>query len=380
MRSNSKLLLLIALGLVAYLVQAGRDFYSILQIKKNASPSDIKKAYRKLSLINHPDKNPDDPSALNRFQDIASAYEVLSDPDKRRKYDNCGEECVNQPENQGGGMNPFEDIFGDIFGDMRGGGRRQQQEQTGPSAKLKIRITLEDVYNGKEYPITYNRMVLCPHCRGSGADNPEDVEICSQCNGNGQVTEQRRLGPGFVQQFQRTCPKCNGDGKKLKSKCHVCHGDKQVKSVDELSIFIEKGIPDGHEFKYRDAADEYVNVRAGEVTVKVETLPHKVFERAGNDLKTTVKITLKQALLGFEKEFIHLDGRSVIIKRTKITKPGEIEKIRGEGMPVYEYPTDKGDLIVTYQVEMPQTLSREQRDSKFIGLLQYIVFKMVFQS
>lgn len=141
-------------------------------------------------------------------------------------------------------MNPFGDIFGDMFGDMFGGGRRQhqQQEQVGPSAKIKIKVTLDDIYNGRQLPITYNRMVLCPHCRGSGADNPEDVQVCSKCKGQGVVTETKRLGPGFVQQFQKTCPSCNGEGRKVTSKCHVCHGDKQVKSVDELTLFIEKGI------------------------------------------------------------------------------------------------------------------------------------------
>lgn len=151
-----------------------------------------------------------------------------------------------------------------------------------------------------------------------------------------------------MQQFQRACPHCNGQGKKLHSTCHVCRGDKQVRTLDELTVFVERGIPDGHEYvriksfipcvqKFREAADEYVNVRAGEVIIKVQTIPHKIFERDRDDLKTTAIITLKQALLGFEKELTHLDGRKVKLNRKgKITKPGEVEKIRGEGMPVYE--------------------------------------------
>ena len=127
--------------------------------------------------------------------------------------------------------------------------------------------------------------------------------------------------------------------------------------MDELSLFIEKGIPDGHEYKYRDAADEFVNVRAGEVIIKIETIPHPIFERSKNDLKTTVKITLREALLGFEKQLKHLDGRKIKLSHTKVTRPGEVEKIRGEGMSVYEYPSDKGDLIITYQVIMPEKLT-----------------------
>jgi len=142
----------------------------------------------------------------------------------------------------------------------------------------------------------------------------------------------------------------------------VCHGDKQVKSVDELTLFIEKGIPDGHEYKYRDAADEHVNARAGEVIFKVKTLPHKTFTREMNDLKTTITITLRQALLGFEKELTHLDGRLLKIQRNKITRPGEVEKVKGEGMPIYDYPSDRGDLIITYQVEFPKELTPEQKE------------------
>lgn len=137
-----------------------------------------------------------------------------------------------------------------------------------------------------------------------------------------------------------------------------------MRSMDELSLFIEKGIPDGYEYKFRDAADEFVNIRAGEIVVNIETVPHPLYERVKNDLKATVKLTLRQALLGFEKELKHLDGRKIRLSRTKITKPGEIEKIRGEGMSVYEYPSDRGDLIITYQVVMPDKLTQEQKDSK----------------
>jgi DnaJ-class molecular chaperone len=142
-----------------------------------------------------------------------------------------------------------------------------------------------------------------------------------------------------------------------------------VKSLDDILLFIERGVPDGHEYKYKESADEHVNQRPGEVTYKIETLSHAVFTRDGNNLKINVKITLKQALLGFKKEITHLDGHKVLINRTKITKPGEVEKIKGEGMPVYEYPSDFGDLIVTYEVEFPKKLEEEQKE----------LFRKIFQ-
>mmetsp|Transcript_17171 Transcript_17171/g.12277 ORF Transcript_17171/g.12277 Transcript_17171/m.12277 type:complete len:210 (+) Transcript_17171:240-869(+) len=208
-------------------------------------------------------------------------------------------------------------------------------------------------------PVTYTRQVICPHCRGSGADNPEDVEICPKCNGQGQVIEKQQIMPGFVQQVQKTCPKCGGKGKKVTSTCHVCGGNKIVRSMDEVLLFIEKGIPDGKEYTYREAADENVDMRSGDVVFRVETLQHAFFTREGNNLKCNVKITLKQALLGFSKEIKHLDGHLIRLKRDKITRPGEVEKILGEGMPIYEYPSDYGDLFVTFVVEFPKELVPE---------------------
>ena len=220
--------------------------------------------------------------------------------------------------------------------------------------------------------MTYNRKVICPHCRGSGADDPDDVKECPKCGGKGQILTKKQLAPGFVQQFQQQCPKCSGAGTLITSKCHVCHGEKLTDSLDSLMIWVEKGTPDGHLITYKDSADEYLNVRPGEIRVKVQQLEHPIFERIGDDLKVRIHITLREALLGFEKTLVHLDGAIVGFNRLgKITKPGLMERFKGKGMPIFEsYAGEYGDLLVTYIVDMPESLSDEQRE----------LFKEMFRS
>lgn len=180
--------------LCAVVTLAGRDFYKILGVARNATPKDIKKAFRRLSVKFHPDKNPD-PEAKEKYKEISEANEILSDPDKRRVYDRGGEEGLKQmqQQGQGGGFDPF-DIFG--FG------RQQEGEAQGPDINLKVRVTLNDVYKGKEIEIQYSKQAICPHCRGNGADTMEDLETCPKCNGQGMIIKKKQLAPGFIQQFQ----------------------------------------------------------------------------------------------------------------------------------------------------------------------------------
>ena len=176
------------------------------------------------------------------------------------------------------------------------------------------------------------------------------------------IIKRQQIAPGMVQQFQTQCDKCSGTGKIKTSTCHVCKGEALTDSMDSLMIWVEKGAPDGHVITYKDAADEYINVRPGAINVKVLQLDHPVFERKGNDLKTRMTISLKEALLGFEKTIVHLDGHEVKIdRRDKTTKPGLMERFKGEGMPVFEQYSESGDLLVTYIVEMPERLSEEQK-------------------
>lgn len=313
----------------------------------------LNKAFRNLSVKYHPDKNPSD-EAREMYKEINDANEVLSDPDKRRVYDRGGEQALKQAEKQGqgGGFDPF-NIFGMNM--------RAQEEAKGPDINLKVRVTLNDVYNGKDLEIQYSRQSICPHCRGNGAESMEDIHTCPKCNGQGFTLKQRQIGRGFVQQYQEHCGHCNGEGKIIKEKCHVCHAQKVVKSFDFLVVPIEQGVKNLHVYDYDDAGDEYLNVRTSSIKIKIEILPHNVYERDNDDLKTKVKLTLKEALLGFNKSIKHLDGHDVRLNRLGTTNPGEIQKIIGEGMPHFNFPSEKGDLYVTYDIDFPQKLSDNQR-------------------
>ena len=236
-----------------------------------------------------------------------------------------------------------------------------RQERTGPSISLKITVTLAELYTGSDFELQYNRNIICEHCRGSGADDPDHVAKCNTCGGTGQVVKRQQIGPGMVQQFQTQCDKCAGTGKIKTSTCHVCKGEALTESMDSLLIWVEKGAPDGHMITYKEAADEYVNVKPGAIVIKVVQLEHELFQRQGNDLKVRMDISLKEALLGFQMEFPHLDGHMVKVDRTgKVTKPGLMERFKGEGMPVFEQYGEYGDLLITYVVQMPDKLTEHQ--------------------
>lgn len=222
-------------------VNAEKDLYKILGVKRDATANEIKRKYRQLSKLYHPDKNKSK-EASEKYVEINEAYEVLSDNKKRRLYDRGGMEAVNR----NGQMEEAGDEF-DFFGSFFGGGRRRQRENRDEDLRVKIRASLKDLYTGKEYEFTYTRNSMCPHCRGSGADTMDDVTTCDKCGGQGMIIERKQIGPGFIQQFQRTCPKCGGKGKMIKKECHVCHGQKIVKGLEDMTVFIEKGMENGSE-------------------------------------------------------------------------------------------------------------------------------------
>lgn len=223
-------------------VNAEKDLYKVLGVKRDATANEIKHKYRQLSRLYHPDKNKSK-EANEKMVEINEAYSILSDNKKRRLYDRGGMEAVNrQGQMEESGGDPF-----DIFGNFFGGGRRRQRDNRDEDLRVKIRASLKDLYIGKEYEFTYTRNAMCPHCRGSGADSLDDVTTCDKCQGQGVIVERKQIGPGFFQQFQRTCPKCGGKGKMVKKECHVCHGNKIVKSMEEMTVFIEKGMENGAE-------------------------------------------------------------------------------------------------------------------------------------
>jgi len=234
-RTPIGVLYIIILCLLSY-VSAGRNFYEVLELTKSATPEQIKKAYRRLSLKWHPDKNKDNaPEANKHFVEVANAYEVLSDTEKRRTYDTYGEEGLKQGQAQ---RDPF-DLFSQ-FG-FFGQGRQNQEDQRGEDVKIDIQVTLEDLYNGKSFEVLVKNQVLCPKCRGSGARSENDVHQCPSCGGRGIKVTMHQLGPGFVQQVQSQCDVCAGTGKIVKSKCPHCQGKKIVRGEKTIDVYIERG-------------------------------------------------------------------------------------------------------------------------------------------
>jgi DnaJ-related protein SCJ1 len=346
-----------------------KDLYKILGVPREATSNEIKHKYRQLSRKYHPDKNKS-PEAADMYKEINEAYEVLSDNKKRRLYDRGGMEAVNrdtQMENAGG--DPF-----DIFSDFFGGGHRghRQRENREADLRIKLRVSLKDLYKGQEYEFTYTRNAMCSHCRGSGADSHEDIDVCDQCGGKGIIVETKRLGPGFIQQFQRNCPKCNGRGKTIKKKCHVCKGNKIVKSLEEMTVYIEKGMKNGDEIKFDELGNESADKDPGHLIFIINEIGDKDFKREGNNLRYEMEISLKDALIGFEKKIKHLDGHLVTVKKDDISQPGDLITIRNEGMPIHQ-KGENGDLIVKLKIKLPEKLSEKQKEKleKFFEKRQY---------
>jgi DnaJ-related protein SCJ1 len=336
-----------------------RDFYKILKISRSATEQEIKKAFKRLSVQLHPDKNPGNEEARLKYQEVSAAYEVLSDPEKRRVYDQYGEEGLKNDQG-GGGFGGF-DIFENFFGG--GGGRAKKGElQKAPPQTIELQATLEDLYNGRDFEILQKRQVLCTHCRGTGADDPNDVQSCTSCGGTGQRIVEHKIGPGFVQRMQTTCDKCGGKGKVSKSVCSKCRGSKVQQGEQLLTIFIEKGMPEGYEIRSASDADENPGEEPGDLLFKITTAPHDRFVRKGNDLHMTLRISLLEALVGFEYSFNHLDGHAVPLKRTEVTPPGFVQILANEGMPIHGNTFNFGQLFITYQINFPESLTTEQKD------------------
>lgn len=210
----------------------------------------------------------------------------------------------------------------------------------------------------------YTKLGICPHCRGSGADNPDDVKTCPECSGTGYTVKRQQIAPGFFQQFQAPCDRCTGKGKIYKKKCHVCRGDKIMPGTDKIEIIVEKGVPSNHELKFYNAGDEHYERAPSDIIYHIEEIPHKTFTRKGKDLRTVIWLTLQEALLGFTKEIVHLDGHKVKITRDKVTQPGEVTKIKNEGMPIHENSSNFGDLFIEYQVKFDEKFTEEQKKRK----------------
>ncbi|KAG1326202.1 dnaJ protein ERDJ3B [Cocos nucifera] len=332
---RTKLLLLVFLLSHVLAAFGGKNYYDVLQVSKGASEEQIKRAYRKLALKYHPDKNPGNEEANKRFAEINNAYEVLSDREKRSIYDRYGEEGVKQHASgggRGGGMN-IQDIFNNIFG----GGMAEEEEEVipkGDDVVVELDTMLEDLYMGGSLKVWREKNVIKP------------APGKRRCNCRNEVYH-RQIGPGMFQQMTEQV-------------CEQCPNVKFEREGYFITVDIEKGMQDGQELLFYEDGEPKVDGEAGDLKFRIRTAPHERFRREGNDLHTTVTISLVQALVGFKKAMKHLDEHLVEIGTKGITKPKEVRKFKGEGMPLH-LSTKKGDLYVTYEVSFPNSLTEDQK-------------------
>jgi len=349
--------LVVAALLLLGLVSAQVDYYEILGVDIESSDKEIKKAFRALSLKFHPDKNPGDQEAARKFLEVNEAFDVLSNEDLRMVYDMDGHEGVDKHK-KGGGRQQQQDPFAMMFG-----GGQQQGRQKGPDFKTYYDVTLADLYNGGERAMQISRNVLCKACKGTGGKDGK-MNVCKTCNGSGQVTRLQRLGPGFNVQMQQPCDACGGKGKSPIAACPKCRGQKLEKQSKTLEIIIEKGMPDGYEMVFKRAGEQNPATTPGDVILVFKTQPHAFLVRDGNNLRMNMELTLKEALLGFNKHFTHLDGRQVAVSRGPVvTPPDFVMKMTGEGMPFHEVSSEKGDLYITFKIRFPNQLSNPQKQA-----------------
>ncbi|KAF8638271.1 hypothetical protein AX17_002293 [Amanita inopinata Kibby_2008] len=343
--------LLLLISFAAFVVAA--DLYKVLDVDRSASDTDIRHAYKKLSRKYHPDKNKD-PDAESKFVDIAHAYEVLSDPEKRQIYDHHGEEGLKSHEN-GQQANPF-DMFQSFFG-----GRPMEQSRKGPSSLSEFEVSLGDIYEGASIDFKTRKRILCDHCRGSGAASDGDIHKCSGCGGSGVKIVKQQIFPGMYAQSQATCPDCQGRGKVIKKLCPHCGGAKVLDHTQSYTLDITPGMPEGYEVVFEGEADESPDWDAGDIVIRVRSKKEKGgWRRKESSLYWKETIGVDEALLGFERNLTHLDGHIVRLHRSGVTQPGLVQKIKGEGMPTFGL-SSHGDLYVEYNVVLPINLSPQTR-------------------
>lgn len=352
------------------------DYYDVLEVSREASSGDIKKAYRKQALKYHPDKNPGDPAAEKKFKEISEAYEVLSDENKRSLYDRYGKEAVHGAASGmgGGGMGGFssmdealrtfmgafgggESVFESFFGGGGSSRRETHSRRQGASKKVNITLTFEEAAKGVEKELAISKNVTCKDCGGKGASTSDGVKRCDRCSGQGQVFEQR----GFFS-MSMTCPKCHGEGQVIVNPCKTCNGQGVTKEKQHVKVSIPAGVDSGMRMKmngYGDAGQG--GGPPGDLYIFIEVKPHEIFEREGNDLHLNLPISFTEAALGCKKDVPSLFNKHCRIMIPPGTQNGKVFRVRGEGFPTVN-GLGQGDLLVSIFVETPTELNKKQKE------------------
>ena len=353
---------------------AKRDYYEVLGVDKNASEDDIKKAYRRIAIKYHPDRNPGDKDAEEKFKEAAEAYDVLHDPQKRQQYDQFGFEGLGGMGGFGGfggagfSMDDIFSMFGDVFGGRGGfsgfggfGGGRQPQQHRGSDLRLKVRLSLQEVATGVTKKFKVRKDITCNHCHGTGSEDG-NTDTCPTCHGSGVVTRTTQSLFGMMQ-TQSVCPTCQGEGRIIRNKCHECGGNGVVKGEEVVEIKIPAGVAEGMVVNVPGKGNAgYHNGVNGNIQVFIEEESNDTFIRDGNNVLYNLLLDFPTAALGGDIEIPTIDGKKVKIGIEPGTQPGKTLRLRGKGLPqVQGYGNTMGDLVVNISVYVPKTLSREER-------------------
>ncbi|EDR30058.1 hypothetical protein, conserved [Entamoeba dispar SAW760] len=339
------------------------DYYNSLGVPADASDDQIKKAYRKLAIKYHPDKNPGDKNAEEKFKEVSEAYAVLSDHEKREMYDRYGKEGLEK-----GGMGGFD--MNDIFAQFFGHPRRPSGPRKGQSIQVPLKCDLEDLYNGKTFKRKITHDILCKSCKGKGTKSGNEPKRCSKCGGNGYVMITTRQGM-YMMQSQQVCPMCKGQGELISDsdKCKTCHGNKVVSEEKILEIIVQPGTKNNERIVFEGESDQAPNLIPGDVIFVVQTKEHRIFERKGNNLVMNKKITLNEALTGIAFTVKQLDERILYIEGKEVIQPDSYMKINGEGFTIKHHPEERGDLYIHFEVVLPSKAQIAQNISQLKELL-----------
>ncbi|MCD8165485.1 MAG: molecular chaperone DnaJ [Bacteroides sp.] len=355
---------------------AKRDYYEVLEVSKSATADEIKKAYRKKAIQYHPDKNPGDQTAEEKFKEAAEAYDVLSNPDKRARYDQFGHAGLGGAAGNGGSFGGFgggmsmDDIFsmfGDIFGGhgggfggFGGGGTQQQRRFRGADLRVKVKLTLKEISEGTDKKFKLKKYVPCNHCHGSGAEGSSGAETCSTCKGSGTVIRNQQTILGTMQ-TRTTCPTCSGEGKIIKDKCKECMGEGVTYGEEVVEVKIPAGVAEGMQLSMsgKGNAGRHNGV-PGDLLIQVEEEPHPELVRDENDLIYNLLLAFPEAALGGAVEIPTIDNK-VKVKIDPGTQPGKVLRLRGKGLPGINGYGSRGDLLVNVSIYVPEALSKDEK-------------------